>query len=167
MESIQNEIKQEEKSVMELCDKMGIRSDSVLGLFSSSDLKIWENERGMDRRQGRSLNEIRDIVAKTRDSLAEVIEESQCNNIEIRSAYHWDTWTFETSVWALWWAWRTSGRVVCKYRQFLIGNQEEVSPWSSSCRGRTKSWISLLLCYLGQSQEVDRRDDGTFASLLR
>ena len=53
MESIQNEIKQEEKSVMELCDKMGIRSDSVLGLFSSSDLKIWENERGMDRRQGR------------------------------------------------------------------------------------------------------------------
>ena len=42
MESIQNEIKQEEKSVMELCDKMGIRSDSVLGLFSSGDLKIWE-----------------------------------------------------------------------------------------------------------------------------
>ena len=88
MESIQNEIKQEEKSVMELCDKMGIRSDSVLSLFSSSDLKIWENEHGMDRRQGRSLNEIRDIVAKTRDSLAEVIEQSQCNNIEIRSAYH-------------------------------------------------------------------------------
>lgn len=83
MESIQSEIKQEEKSVIELCDKMGIRSDSVHYLYSLCNLKIWENGYGVDRRQGRSLNDIRDIVSKTRDSLAEVQDSSQYVNIEI------------------------------------------------------------------------------------
>ena len=91
MESIQNEIKQEEKSVIELCDKMGIRSDSVSNLLLLCDLKIWQNEYGVDRRQGRSLNDIRDIVAKTRDSLAEVMEKLGCDDIEIRSTNRGDT----------------------------------------------------------------------------
>ena len=98
MESIRDEIKQEEKSVIELCDKMGIRSDSVNSLFAVGNLKIWENEYGVDRRQGRSLNDIRDIVAKTRDSLAEVRKRFRFNDVDICSTNHRDSGILEGSI---------------------------------------------------------------------